>query len=397
VSSVRAVLLAVAAWAAFTTLLVAAGFAGAAWAVGALPLGGAAAATVAAPPADRPASAVAGETAPDELPLDLADTGLYRDRATLALSAGLIAFAPQYPLWSDGASKHRWLRLPPGASIDASNPDAWAFPVGTRLWKEFRVGGRRVETRVLDRTSAGWRYASYVWDAAGARARRAPSAGATVALDGADEPGRAAPRWHVPGADGCLACHDGALAPVLGFAALQLAGGDAALAVVEITGEETPLAAAGSARGLQALVERGWLRGLPPPLLATPPRIAAADAATRDALGHLHGNCGHCHHAGPGRVPVRLTLAQSVADPVASLRRTLASAVGAPTRTPLAGADRLVVAGDPDASALLRRLSTRDPRLQMPPLGTDRPDPEGQALVSRWIHQLTPPPEEHLR
>ena len=47
--------------------------------------------------------------------------------------------------------KRRWISLPPGSAIDASDPDAWAFPVGTRLWKEFSFGGQRVETRYMER------------------------------------------------------------------------------------------------------------------------------------------------------------------------------------------------------------------------------------------------------
>ena len=63
------------------------------------------------------------------------------------------------------------------------------FPVGTRMWKEFSLG-RRLETRMLERTREGWRFASYVWTEDGSdavlaagrgRARRAsafPAAGA---------------------------------------------------------------------------------------------------------------------------------------------------------------------------------------------------------------------------
>ena len=70
------------------------------------------------------------------LPQRLSDTGLFV-RGTTTVRAEHIAFSPQYPLWSDGTGKRRWISLPPGTSIDASRPDAWEFPVGTRLWKEF--------------------------------------------------------------------------------------------------------------------------------------------------------------------------------------------------------------------------------------------------------------------
>ena len=73
-------------------------------------------------------------------PPDLRDTGLYADVETLQIDARHLAFAPQYPLWTDGATKRRWISLPPGSAIDASDPDAWVFPAGTRLWKEFSFG-----------------------------------------------------------------------------------------------------------------------------------------------------------------------------------------------------------------------------------------------------------------
>ena len=74
-------------------------------------------------------------------PPTLQETGLYSDFATLEVDPRHLAFSPQYPLWTDGAAKRRWISLPPGSAIDGSDPDAWVFPVGTRLWKEFSFGG----------------------------------------------------------------------------------------------------------------------------------------------------------------------------------------------------------------------------------------------------------------
>jgi hypothetical protein len=59
----------------------------------------------------------------------LKETVLYADFDRLQINPRHIAFAPQYPLWSDGATKRRWLSLPPESTIDASEPDAWKFPV----------------------------------------------------------------------------------------------------------------------------------------------------------------------------------------------------------------------------------------------------------------------------
>ena len=84
----------------------------------------------------------------EPLPKRLSATGLFVPGST-RLAAGVLAFSPQYPLWSDGTRKRRWIQLPPGASIDASRVDAWEFPVGTKVWKEFGYG-RAIETRMIE-------------------------------------------------------------------------------------------------------------------------------------------------------------------------------------------------------------------------------------------------------
>jgi hypothetical protein len=122
-----------------------------------------------------------GATAPPTTPQTLQETGLYADFAELRVDPGHLAFAPQYPLWTDGATKRRWISLPPGTAIDASDPDAWVFPAGTRLWKEFSFAGARVETRYLERKADGqWLYAAYVWSQDATRRRSRPNAASAM-------------------------------------------------------------------------------------------------------------------------------------------------------------------------------------------------------------------------
>src|SRR5688500_2181323 len=74
--------------------------------------------------AEPPASRLAATAPSALLPQRLSETGLYIPDS-LRVRGDNIPFAPQYPLWSDGTSKRRWIYLPPGASIDASKVDAW--------------------------------------------------------------------------------------------------------------------------------------------------------------------------------------------------------------------------------------------------------------------------------
>ena len=70
-------------------------------------------------------------------PKSLSETGLYSDFAAKSIAKENLMYSPQYALWSDGAAKKRWVYLPPGATIDASDAENWIFPVGTKFWKEF--------------------------------------------------------------------------------------------------------------------------------------------------------------------------------------------------------------------------------------------------------------------
>jgi hypothetical protein len=324
------------------------------------------------------------------LPRMLSETGLFAAESPANVREGTLPFSPQYPLWSDHATKRRWFQLPPGATIDATRPDAWVFPRGTRLWKEFSVG-RPVETRLIERLADGsWRFATYVWKEDGSDAVLAPPAGI------ARLPVRGAPggRYQIPGEADCRACHEGPAVPVLGMGALQLSP------------DRDRLAPHAERRGaddvdLRSLVDLGLLRNLPQALLADPPLIAAASPVERAALGYLHANCGHCHGEagdGSGSVPVELPLSRSaVTDPgdAHSARRSL---VGAPSRYRMRGEPAgapIVAPGNAARSTLVLRMRSRDPLVQMPPLGTAIPDHDSLALIERWIdHDLKQPMEK---
>jgi cytochrome c553 len=310
-------------------------------------------------------------------PALLRDTGLYADFATLKVDSRHLAFAPQYPLWTDGAVKRRWISLPPGTAIDASDPDAWVFPVGTRFWKEFAFGGRRIETRMLERLPDGWRYAAYEWSADGREATLAPAAGQRGAF--AFGGGRS---HTIPGVTDCKVCHEGRRTPVLGFSLLQLSPD---------RDSGAPHAESVPAPGvdLAYLVRAGLLVGLPGAMLEAPPRIEAATATERAALGYLHGNCGHCHSADGKLANIGLFLrhvAGAAAEPA------VATTVGRPVRKPAPGqsteAALRVAPGHPARSALAERMGSRWAALQMPPLGTELVDEDALNLVRQWIAEL---------
>lgn len=319
------------------------------------------------------------------LPQRLSETGLFSP-GTTQVDPKHLSFSPQYPLWSDGAIKRRWLHVPPGATIDASNPDAWVFPPGTRLWKEFGHD-RPIETRFIERLADGsWRFAAYVWNAEGTDADLAPAKGiAKLAVKGA-------PRgtYAVPSRDDCRTCHEGGAAPVLGVSALQLSP------------DRDPLAPHAEPKSaahvdLPGLVARGILRELPRTLIDRPPRVTASSPIARAALGYMHGNCGHCHNDVGPLASLELSLTQETArsDTAAKvLYSTLGHSSSFRPREAQPVTQR-VVPGRPDSSVLMLRARSRNPMTQMPPLGTQLADDEGLALIDRWIrHELPTPTKE---
>ncbi len=341
-----------------------------------------AAAGVAVAPAERaaraPRPAPAELEAPAVVPARLHDTGLYAGATGDALAPDVEPFAPQYPLWTDGATKRRWIRLPPGTSIDASDPDAWVFPVGTRLWKEFAFD-RRVETRMLERLADGsWRAAVYVWNADGTDAVSTP-AGAAIDLGG----GR---RHDVPSVADCAMCHDARASMVLGFSALQLSP------------DRDPHAAHAEppppgAVDLATLVADGRLVGLPPGFAETPPRIAARTPTERAARGYLHANCGHCHDDLGALATLGMDLRHDLADPAGPAAPPAATTIDRPSHAAppgLAPPHVRVAPGAPARSVVIARMASRAPADQMPPLGTRVVDDAGVALVARWISELVP-------
>jgi hypothetical protein len=323
--------------------------------------------------------ALIGQAPPAWPPPTLRDTGLYSDWVTRTVAPDNLPFSPQYPLWTDGAGKSRWLHIPNGTFIDGTNPDAWTFPVGTRVWKEFRFA-RRAETRLIERTRTGWQYATYAW--------RDDESEATLVSEGGirySVPIRDGVRHGIPSRADCRACHEAGPERLLGVTALQLSTDRDPNAV-----HAEPLPPSGI--DLTALVSRGLLRATPARVLDPPPRIAAASPTGRAALGYLHSNCGSCH-AGSGELrslafALNYTLDRSPVQPAPAM----ATSIGQPSLFKVPGADdawERIRGGDPDRSVVVMRMATRNPLVQMPPLGTRMVDEEAVRLLRRWIAEDT--------
>lgn len=286
------------------------------------------------------------------LPDTLSATPLYSD-ITADITADIVSdqaieFEPRFPLWTDGATKRRWLILPDGESIDTSDADNWVFPVGTHTFKEFTRDGVRVETRLNLKTATGWAAAAYHWNADGTDATRVLEAASNVLGTSHD----------VPAATECAACHGGRGDFTLGFSATQL-DVDTRIALY--------------ADGLLSDPVEGDLQ---------------LDAVEATGLGHLHGNCSHCHNPARDQQP-QSTDCYSPGDE-ADFDLSLPFDLQAASDAPAVRTARREL-GNARDSQILGRMSTRvqdDERPSMPPLGTEVVDDEGVAAVRALIEAL---------
>jgi hypothetical protein len=315
-----------------------------------------------APPIE--ASDAGGDARLPVLSLDrLSGTGLYTEGDPAAgLAPEVLEYTPRFAQWNDGASPRRFLWLPLDAPIDATDPDHWTVPIGTRVWQELSRAERPIETRFMQKLDTGdWRFLTYHW----------MEPDDAVAVEGGlrDASGTG---HDIPHLVDCGSCHDNVPDRLLGIGSIQLAHDGAGLT-------------------LAALTSSGRLS---PP---TPdPAELPGDATARAALGYLHANCGSCHN--PSSVEyqsVDLELWLPVSR-LGSITDTPAYRTSVGVRRQGLGAgsalpELRIAPGDPTESALYHRMSSRDPNVQMPPVGTKLVDTAALGAVAAWIGTLTPP------
>jgi hypothetical protein len=282
-------------------------------------------------------------------PEKLSETGLYADIVGGKVADGVESYEPLTPHFADGADMRRYIRLPPSQKIDTTDMDNWVLPVGTKMWKEFRVGGKRVETRTSTRISeADWSVVSYSWREDQSEADLSPLGGKNVL----------GTRHEIPSVGACFSCHG--REKVIGFSAIQLSHDKPGLTI-------------------RKLSDRGFLTVPAPEGFAIP---GCHDEA--EALGYLHANCGHCHndrHATGLRFRIS-TKARCVQDTGA-----YQTAIGVGTVRDH-GPKTRVAPGDPGGSAVHFRMTSLGRGDFLWKLGVRKQDDRGIAVVDAWIRGL---------
>jgi hypothetical protein len=321
------------------------------------------------------------------IPATLSQTGLYQNIANKTLASSMRPYRPAHQLWTDGAEKTRWIYIPEcGAKIDntmgamgsPTGNNHWRLPIGTRLFKEFKFQGTRVETRMIERTGFGdndWIFATYQWNGPQTEAIHVPF-GVVDAFDTGLNDGNGAIFHNIPNETECRRCHGGLggaqnggrPSRVLSFSALQLSH--------SLPGSETVTSLNNAA------------------LFTTPiptPFSIPGNATERAALGYLHANCGGCHNNtddGVTQVNLNLWIDVGLTNVAQTSAYTSAVCVANQLFTG-GGTTHRVNPGDAATSSVNFRIHQRNDPAQMPPLGTEALDIAGAATVQNWIEGLS--------
>lgn len=303
---------------------------------------------------------------------------------------GIVPYDVTALLYTDGASKLRFIRLPSDGKIGLDDHGRWQFPDGTTIIKTFYYptderdpskGRRLLETRLLERRDGAWEAATYLWNDAQTEADLFLP-GRTLAVEYTDTEGKLiSGHYRVPAGSQCKQCHmiDMVVEPV--GPRLDLLNRDYDFGADH----------GGVENQITHFVKLGAFEKDPGDP-ATLPKLAdphdeALPVAVR-ARAWLEANCAHCHNPQGYAASTGLYLASDVTDPGRYGVCKVPVAAG-----PGAGDLRYDVRpGDPEHSILVHRISSLDPKVQMPPLPLTTNDAYGVALIKQWISELDQPP-----
>jgi uncharacterized repeat protein (TIGR03806 family) len=341
-----------------------------------------------APPAARSPSPSPPAASSASEPFEkLSQYGLFQgDGSSQEPAEGVIPYDLNSPLFTDYATKYRFVKLPAGTHATYSDRDVFDFPVGTVIAKTFAYphdarepskGQRLIETRILKREADGWLGLPYLWNEAQAEATL-EVAGGTVDVRWIHTDGK--PRTNnyiIPNSNQCKGCHKtGETVTPIGPKARQLNRDFAYL-----TGTENQI---------EHWTRAGALAGAPEPAVVS--RLAVWDDPQTGSLeararAWLEINCAHCHNPeGPARNS-GLDLLASQTNPTAYgiFKPPVAAGRGS------GGREFDIVPGQPDRSILVYRIDSTDAGIMMPELGKRLVHEEGLALVREWIASMADP------
>lgn len=287
---------------------------------------------------------------------------------------GVVPYDLNSTLFTDYATKRRFIWMPAGQSATYKADDVFEFPKGTIFSKTFSypdaaLGGREhlIETRLLVNANDGWVALPYVWNAAQTEAVLDVNADAVEVNWSKPSGGKYDIHYVIPNSNQCKECHDqDKVTEPIGPKARHLNRGNQ----------------------LADWTKIGYLKGVPD--AGRIPRQAVWNDPSSGTLeararAYLDINCAHCHSPNGSASNTGLYLSDLQTDP------TRVGVCKTPVATGKASADMLfdVVPGQPDLSILAFRMQSSEPKIMMPEIGRTIAHQEGVALIREWLRSIT--------
>ncbi len=288
----------------------------------------------------------------------LSATGFYASTKGKKVADGFVPYVINSPLWSDGAHKDRFVRVPAGKKIRFRADSEWDFPVGTTFLQTMHFAGEEnvfTETRVIVRGKDELHFASYAWDDEAEDAELVDEFGDDLYANHGD----VSQLWSIAAREDCAKCHNPAVqGRTLGVTTAQM----------------NRISTDGKTNQLALFQKLGLLDGVPADISTLPKRTDPTDPhASLDARArsYIATNCSSCHRpGGPGSGTLDLRLETK-------LEHTGLLKSG------------IVFAGEPRYSRMIRRMNSIDWD-RMPSLLSTVPDEAGMKLLSDWVREIDP-------
>ncbi|GEM_PF-2043299 len=305
-------------------------------------------------------------------PKRISESGCFGEKGK---TKGMIPYDVKAVLWTDGATKDRWIEIPPNTMIDVSDPAKLVFPEGSVLAKNFSfiIEDELVvkETRVMVKGAFGWEFHTYKWNEDGSDADLlSEKDDAQLTTTFREESLQV--RHLFPDRANCRMCH-GLDLQVLGPRLDQM--------------DKTFTIQGNAFDGLTLLKDVKYIPADAKVDVPIPDYEDESVSVEKRARAFLHTNCAHCHRPGgwkPSSLEMDLRFETSFID-------TKTCDIQASSGSILVQNPR-ISPGDAKGSVLYQRLT--DLGLdQMPPIGRSVIPEAGAEVVKAWINNMESCPE----
>ncbi|NMH27949.1 hypothetical protein [Flavobacterium silvaticum] len=293
-------------------------------------------------------------------------------------SVRLIPYQPSSQLFTDYASKARFLWIPEGTSAQyVSDSEPFEMPVGSVLIKNFFYsdtpnGRQLVETRLMIRKADGWIFANYIWNDEQTEAFYSTSDEIKTITFTQNSTTRTID-YRIPSQNDCATCHNqNEVARPLGFKPQNLNN------FIGYYPDDF------DSNQLEYLSGHGIATGIPSNVVSTVDYSDASQPLDLRVRSYFDSNCAHCHSDGGTASYTVLRFGFNVtSDP-----SQMGVCVGATLEPP--GFDHVKIVNPQNASGstLPFMMSTDISFYMMPRIGRTIVHEEAVEMVNQWISSL---------